>query len=592
MYCDPIIPRFESRALPRLNVADLVPVSHFPLLQTMSKRNTLKAENKYFKTELALYENILELIQKVDCFTPYDLEVMKTTCALGIASPTHNTVEETGILDIPTPPLGNEVYDAVWEIYGSPSALPVATLSLTRGTNTGFPFFIPGRFRSLADIVLLVTTEYTQDRINKGYNLSDIHKELEKVYGNIFLMYAERTQATAKPIPCRIPTLMTSYNFEPRKRMVRGSDKFSVECNRIPVKGLTKLLISTKPHTQDRATITLRISEGRKKFKYILPIDHSTMDRRCGNIRGKEAVKWLDDKLKCNGDLITEFMIPGYFLYNGEPYCDNGGRILSSGISTTTVLNCIIALGAVIKVLAKLRHKTYLQIAKEYGQSWDFLGWGDDGVLMCNDEWTDLKPLFEADEWKIDLEPVVKYLGTVYEDNERPYPFSRFVQKTLFPEEDYDDVNLFTIAMKARKDMIKDDGAYDQFVNIFRDTIIRRLPNKTPLSKDIFYPSLEEYERCIKYVETNISRYISEVDTILYSAGHGEISLESKQYLGLDMQTLYDVRERYSTYDQLKKDVGLDISPDAILFPNILDKLNLYAKEYKIKVNENMNLIQ
>lgn len=524
-----------------------------------------KESDPDWRDERVEFNSIINKIESIHLWTPYDQLVLNSTCALSIVKPSHTAIEETGWFAIHTLPFEEETIKALedrWtKLYLKVSAVE-PSLSIHRGKNTGWPFFVSGTNRRANDALLLIMAEYVLDRKGRGYSLKDIYSELQGIYGNPYLFYAERYQHTTKEVPFRGDGIMLSKNFEPRVRLVQGSDKIAVTFNRWYVKKFLLAILASREHVQDKKVIKQRISDNDVKYKNKIVIDQSTLDRRMGSPKGSQIAQLIQRITGAGDNIETEFMHPSSFMYDGKLYFAKGGSILSSGVSSTSLEGTLGAEGALIEAVSGLKKQSAATTVAQIGQTWDFLGWGDDGVLWGDFTFEEIKPYFETKGWKVDVEPVTKYLGVVYDANEREYPASRFFQNAVFPEKKYTQSPILSLAMYSRKQQLNDEEAYEHIINTFGSDILRDVSFKFGMTEQqVLRPTEEDAIMATKIVQERIGDYITELDSILYSLGHGEIDPMTLSYVGLDLDSLLRGREQYLSIETLRADIG-KVHPD------------------------------
>lgn len=512
----------------------------------------------------------LTRLEKFEDWTAYDQEVLKGTCFLGGMKNTHAAVEENGIIEIATGKFPVDIKPILDCIYKKENLKTDPSLTITKGKSTRWPLWIPSSDRAGGDIAMLLSAEYVIDRQKRKFSLADMLAELGQYFGASICMYAERYQHTSKEVILRHDGVWSSKNLANRTRMIQAPSPIAIYANKPIVNAWIDYLVKHPVHTQDRKEIQRRIDQSQWKHKYA--IDHSTMDRRLGD-KVEQILRYAARNEKEADDLMTEAKIPKTIRYNDQLYYVDGLSFLGSGSSFTTLANCLGAVVAVILALAEARKTDPVIIAKQFGQTWDMLGWGDDGVLFVNEEWDVLSPIFAKAGWKVTLEPVLRYLGEVYDPKERRYPAGRFAQNVLFPEHTYEDINLFSLAMKSRELKLDDKHFYDSFIDEFNKDLLKSFPDTIiPMAKDVFRPTETELLKIVSYVGENYGKLATQVDNVLYSLGHGVVNEESLAYLGIDLDDILSDREAALSYDKLVTEYG-HLNPNSIWEPGIVQKL-------------------
>lgn len=381
--------------------------------------------------------------------TDYDREVvLPSTVPMGFMKPHHYDLDEKCQVGVPRKFLfpDDVVQRTIKHLRALIPSEPDRSLTMKRGTNLGYPTPKSGRTRDESDFLLALHCALAVGGRVRGLSLREISQFLQPHYGPAFCKAGERFQVTEKVMPIYVNgTWYESTNLEMRARMILPSPKYCVAYNRPQIKRGLSAIMKSPHHPQDRGVLSSFFSA--RPGDCYLALDVSRFDQSHGLAAGGQLLKIWGDILGLSPqDLdswVYEFtiplLIPSFNRLNLVP----GGRILSSGVSMTTIIGCLAS------------HMLCLYLIQAAGMSVDegnangggkvgFVSWGDDIVLRFPSAErkkqfkSDLERLSSLVELKFDEEPTVKFLGQNYHMNgfsaPTAYPFGRFIQQNFFPE--------------------------------------------------------------------------------------------------------------------------------------------------------------
>lgn len=442
----------------------LRPVPDNPYFGNQQRRARQRYSAKF--SELVEQDSMMRtrLTQVLNVFEPligdYDMaEILPTTCALGLMPPHHFDMDEKGILgrhrDYRVP---IEIEDYLIKHYRPLiGRAEDEHLSLPRGKNAGWPTLFSRRSRDMSDILLAIHAAYAIGARKSNKPLSHAIAQLESIYGPAFSQSGERYQHTAKVMPLIISNghdIRYSARFEPRVRGIYFSPKFAVAYNRFEVKQCLRAILSSPYHCQDRAQIAARIREMQEKFDTI-SLDVSKYDQSMGGNCGLDVIRIMSEIVTADeheqkfirDNLTAEFQLPFLLPTKGGLKMSNGGEILSSGLSSTTILGCLGSHIIVAQILLDLG-VTPDRLDTCRGKLFDALTYGDDIVIGIDRKLlrkSGFETVLHAAEstgqrmqFTFTSEPTLKFLGQNYDmlnfRQSAGYPLGRFIQQQFFPE--------------------------------------------------------------------------------------------------------------------------------------------------------------
>lgn len=505
-------------------------------MDDMTVRETFEEYARLLSSINANFEHILE---------PYDREViLPTTCALSLKKPSHTDLDATGKVGRNSKWLFPESHiKAVSDYYRqfSDTELDEKELKLTlpRGKNAGWPLVVGGRSRDLSDILLSVNVALMMYAQKAGLSLTELTEQLTTLHGPNFTVAGERYQHTKKVMPLGVNNEFNfSHNFEPRVRGIYMSPKYCVAWNRRAAKLMLKRMMRARVHEVQRDEIKNRIADWKKKGWLVIAVDVSKFDQTFGGIRGRQILEQIAKLTDSNfEDLWHEFSYPIMLFGKSGAFIDDSAPILSSGISTTTVINCFANLAIQSFLISILMKRSSEATMKSLGQDWDALLWGDDAVLAIKTSKSqdEVLKLYEQMDLSVTSEPTVKFLGVNYDmlnftSSSLGYPIGRFIQQQFFGERKKD-YPFGVIGYVARLSLMDQKKArevhrsmlpfWDRFD--FRDKFSF---DQAPKVIETLLPMVEKY-----------SAKISQLDDVLGVLTHGiyqEDLLPHSDYEGFD----------------------------------------------------------
>lgn len=495
-----------------------------------------------------------EVVKSFDeLLTDYDYEhVLSSTCALGVFKPTHVALDEVGTLG----GLGDTTYSpevvlAVLEDYQE-SAKHVSKegmkIRLPYGKNTGYPTPVGGTQRELSDLLLGLHASLAVGLKQRGLSIADGSEFLSAYHGPPSSIYGERYQHTAKWMPIISSSGVTwSRRFEPRVRAIFMAPKYMVAYNKPVVNYCLATLLKHPVHIQDRSVFSSTFSKWYEEKRVVTSFDIKKHDQVLGGDRGRQICRLIADVWN-NGqadNLLTEFEIPLMVFHQGDCYQRTDTPILASGLSSTTVINCVGQTLLLVAVLSEALKRTPGQILSDFRSGKiGRLGWGDDCVLAFDP--SDVRLLQDApfqtikqhaSKFNVDIEEEVvdKYLGPIYGPGRLSaspigYSTGRAIQTDFRPER----LKVFpfaTIGYIARLDMLGDRAeTYHTIREKFWDTEV--------LGEYFAYSDRTEVMDKAVDKASSAGKQISQLDDVMNSIFHGilDSDLASLTDLGGDFE--------------------------------------------------------
>lgn len=416
--------------------------------------------------EFEQYTTLLKRV--VDDFMPvlssYDKEiVLPLTCALGMHKSAHSDMDEKGGVGRDRhyaypPALLRELVK-----YYAPSVKKALdtedySLSAPRGRNSGYPTPKSSRSRECSDVLLFLHSAIAIGSQKIGMDCDALDNFLSRLFGEVLAIAGARQQTKdAWFFEKYRQAYLYAYQFFFRERGIYFSPKYKVLRNRASIKPLQRGILTTDIHDQDRSSIRNRVRTWKSKGWLIWSKDVSKFDQSHGGDIGRALLRLMADILLAAGysqdmyaDFLNEFSTPMLLSDRNGLYVSKGVKILSSGVSMTSSVNCLASHAIVLHVVSRMMNKTYQEAQASYGSNWDAITFGDD--IICAIDPRAVAPEFADDAQaafdsicvsELDLvvtsEPTVKFLGQNYDmlsfkDASTGYPPGRFIQQQFFPE--------------------------------------------------------------------------------------------------------------------------------------------------------------
>lgn len=394
-----------------------------------------------------------------DLFTDYDREiVLPTTAALGFVPPVHTDLDRLGSLGVRNSYLlRDDTYDLVVAYYKRhlPRGKGDLKLTLPVGTFLGYPFMVSGSQREVSSYLLSVMVS-----IGIGYrirnsdvgSLKGIYSFLRSYHGDPFSSYGYRGSHSGSEQPLRcLEGMYSTVNAVMRNRIINLETKISVAEDRLDVKTLLSMLLSTPVHCQNRLVILAIVKFAKSLGFKVFGGDKAKFDMNTGGKR-------LDQQLRLHSAIIdspsyyanasaaaqTRFWVPS----NGRVYEFPGDIMLKSGLGNTTIVGCTtnfaysleaVAHALGVSVSEALEQMIVRNVDSENNTftpnpsgSWGMLCWGDDGLFFFKDSDTFEKFMAysnDVQQYPTEAEPAGKYLGSIYDAG----PFSGTVPSGYSP---------------------------------------------------------------------------------------------------------------------------------------------------------------
>lgn len=432
------------------------PVSTVSATSSVTKETTLatgrriaKRGQKYSMEEHTTMGVVLERFKKdalqagASFFSEYDrLGISETTKAVSLKTLSHTSWQETEGMSLPGSSYEYSLAQiervVAWYNKFSVSAKgQVYSLSVPRGKATGWPTSVSGSARESNNAVLVATAHaITEFKKRGGRSLQTFHDELSAaVGGGPITAYAERISHAKRLVPFygKDGAIIKS-KVEPRARAIFISPKTAVLWNRQKVKEIMNSFILPNPfHVNDKEAIQKIINDAHRKGWFVRAIDASGFDRMHGGRRlasiGAVISRLTSDTVAA--DFLAEAGISLWYPTNlGASIVDQTAPILPSGISWTTIANCI---GSTTALLDVMGHLGYSE--SSFGQKWMALVWGDDVLVMTDEDVSEerYKNAYERMKMIVSFEGVERFLGFVYDKGYSSYARYRIFQ-SVFPE--------------------------------------------------------------------------------------------------------------------------------------------------------------
>lgn len=464
-----------------------------------------------------------------DMLTDYDREVMATTCALGIWKGAHTDLDASGgpgaYNDFAIP---DNVAKAVSDYYNQVPTIAAdkVSTSMVRGKNVGWPHPISGMQRELNLGLYSVHASIAQKTTSGEIGLKDAIRHLESYHGQSFAIYGERSQHTAKEMPMIMNEgIFYSTNFESRKRGILMVPKFVIMHNRVGVQHAKHKILKSKIHNQARPDLVKDIGAALSNYT-VKAVDWPKFDYTFGGKAGRSALNVIsaisDNKLS-KEDLLLEFEMPLLYFGHKGAFLDSSAPQLPSGASFTSLMGCVANFSTVVWAISMVKGLSPEVVIKSLDKDWFLRCWGDDTIIGLKDSWLTHDALFQALEniikKKMDIEPVIKYLGDVYagdeiKDVKKGYQLSRWIQQQYFPERDKD-FPFTTIGYIARLEKL--DSSLQAEVHK------RAYSMWDPIKMGPYFNFRDKESvmmDCVKDIEKYASK-ISQIDDILQFMTHG-----------------------------------------------------------------------
>jgi hypothetical protein len=395
-----------------------------------------------------------DLIRNFDpLLTDYDKEfVLPNTCALSMVRPTHNDLDEKGVISSPGSNFkySSDVLDAVRTLYAPYIAKGQLkdTITLPRGKFLGWPTMATGMSRQVNDTLLAWHATMVQGFKARKMSLASALTFLEGYHGPCFQLYGERLQHTNKMMPLIANGSVTwSRNFLPRVRSIWMAPKVAVIWNKKSANFFVDVFLKCPFHTQDRPSLQTQV-ESLLKTHDSFAVDVSGFDRSHGGARGEQLLRLLCEMSPHASfdDINTEWNIPAVTYFNGKMITLVDKPILWSGFSHTTVIGTIGNICGFIAAFAGLlRVQPSEVVAMIKRRDLVPFAWGDDLMVFTakhlNVDMDALKLAYkEFANLDVDEEAVLRFLGTNYSKGRYDgsmdvgYPIGRAIQQQMFPE--------------------------------------------------------------------------------------------------------------------------------------------------------------
>jgi len=327
------------------------------------------ADINCYMTMLRHFDNSMTELKRI---APFIMEpewsVASTTCALGITQPTHSFLEEFGAYSL-TKPAQDRYPDFllgyfeghIQKMNYKKKEYRDIKASYPRGKNSGVPVIVSGGDRLLNDAVMfhnmllgsLIGELMTDEKMSSdqfAVALNNMINIAEKAYGEMVFIGFDRYQHNGKFVPMRVGGhLMSSKNFQMRRRLINATVKMLAMANKPIVKAATEFDLATPMFSQDRPAITDRVRRCLRSGGVVVAFDQSRFDLRHGldkldmgnEIFCSHAAQLLNiSKEKVAHLNEWESSLPALLVHDNRLFLGDGKAALKSGESGTSRKGC------------------------------------------------------------------------------------------------------------------------------------------------------------------------------------------------------------------------------------------------------------
>jgi hypothetical protein len=377
--------------------------------------------------------------------------------------------------------------------------------------------------------------------------------------------------------------------------------KYKIAWNRRATKRLLAGVLKSDIHNPQRPFIQNWYDKYSKSRYLIMSLDGSKAERHLGGRRGEgiyAVIAGLTSASELEG-LQNEFMTPLLTFGKRGAFTLDGGRILGSGLGTTTLHNCIGSDINFFSAMHLLTGDSYSKLFSDYkkGVDFSFLSFGDDVIAAFSPRLIDqyggaegfkkqLLAKYTSLKLSMDVEPVNKYLGHVYGPGTFKgsvtigYPLSRAVQQHFFPEREKH-FPFALIGYIARLYLLDKKGEF------FHDVISRKFWNEERLGPKFAF---RDRQKVLLATVPLIEKYadkIGELDDMMQGLYHGTADFdmpmgwEFDEFLGLSQVDVSDPNDNLEEQGLPKYILDMVrhmFAGDYSLYPDVLRQLSHHYK--------------
>jgi len=432
----------------------------------------------------------------------YDvLQLMNSTCALGLIPPRHSYLEESGTIQF-----GNDmkysdsVIRRTAEDIKPTYSNKVKYYSIPRGTNPGWPFFVPGTRRELTNKFLLISAAIALGARKVKSSLSSLLGTLSTDFGHPIHLSGERFSHTDKEMIANYAEgIYTSTSFHFRVRMILMVSKISVIFNKPEANNLLDAILKSSFNFQDRSIMHPVQTYLTNSMEWVqLPTDIKKYDHHIRGERLQSILKIINaiDPSINTDNFITEMNGTIVTAYQGSLYTQSDTsypQMLVSGASPTTVIGTLGSRMFWNNFKAEVSKRFHVNLREADNRTINPGNIADslkhfDTVHYCHgdDNWGAIrvevfKKLFkhtddflqfygEINKIEVKLEDLSKFLGFVSGNNNfqgtitTGTPVYRFIQSLIYPErrKQYP----FTVVGYIAKVLMQDSQLHSELHNL------------------------------------------------------------------------------------------------------------------------------
>lgn len=335
-----------------------------------------------------------------------------------------------------------------------------AKLTITKRKQAGSPVLFSGSDNEFNTIVQYLTALVVTTSTELKIPFSNLQKMIERGVGyRLFMAYGERFQATAKRLPY---FFMGKYQYDvnfvfDRARRINMQPKLQIFKQRKYIKVAQFVVMNLTIHDPQPGNQSNIILNKIKDDAYaVFPFDFKNYEYFAAGkgklIQIRQMIAWMISEMGYDGQEWYEINLLEQSTRNLMPFHDKiiestAYESLPSGEGTTTTHNMVANDLSMFYFIYQLQNLNILPKDKSIG---DLFGensaiydvsHGDDTILFTLKKYLDdteenrelIKSLFKYQDYEIDFEPNIKFLGQNYDIYRGPNAF-RLFEKCISPE--------------------------------------------------------------------------------------------------------------------------------------------------------------